>query len=144
MSIPAPLQLLKDAQTIAVVGASPKDGRPANFVPAFLKARGYTILPVNAFYAGQPLFEQPATATLAELDVPVDIVDVFRRSAAVSEHVDDILAMRPLPKVVWLQKGVINASAAATLRAAGITVLMNRCPKAELERAERGDTRVNG
>lgn len=119
--------MLQGAKTIAVLGANPKPGRPAHYVPDYMKSRGYKVLPVNPVHAGKELFGERVRARLADLGEPVDIVNVFRRSEDVAAHLDDILAMTPRPKAVWLQLGIESAEAAAALDAAGIDVVQNRC-----------------
>jgi len=123
--------ILTSSRTIAVLGASTKSDRAANQVPRYLQRHGYAVLPVNPVAAGSELFGEPVTATLAEISQPVDLVDVFRRPVDIPPHVPDILAMRPLPKVVWFQLGIRNDEAAAELEAAGITVVQDKCTKIE-------------
>lgn len=124
-------QILQDNRVVAVLGAHVNVSKPAYYVPQYLFDQGYTIVPVNPGYVGETLFEHPVAASLAELEQPIDIVDVFRRSEAVPAHLDDILAMNPLPKVVWLQSGIRNDEVAAKLREAGIEVIQNRCMLAD-------------
>lgn len=124
-------RVLEDARTIAVLGAHVDPDKPAHYVPAYLAEQGYTILPVNPTFVGQRLWGQPVVATLAELDAPVDIVDVFRRPDQVPDHLDDILAMRPRPGVVWLQLYIRNDQAARRLIEAGIEVVQDRCTLAD-------------
>lgn len=123
--------VLARAKTIAVLGAHPSASRPASYVPAYLRAAGYRVIPVNPRFTGQQLFGEPVRARLADIQEPVDIVDVFRRSEDVPAHVDDILAMSPRPAVVWLQLGIANDDAAARLVAAGIDVVQDRCTLAD-------------
>ncbi len=125
---------LRGTKTIAVLGASTNSQKPAHYVPAYLMNHDYTVLPVNPAAAGGELFGEAVTATLAEIDVPVDLVDVFRRPADIPPHLPDILAMKPLPKVVWFQLGIRNDEAAAELEAAGITVVQDKCIKVEYAR----------
>ncbi|MBW7916889.1 MAG: CoA-binding protein [Trueperaceae bacterium] len=127
-------RILEESRVVAVLGASTKDEKPAHFVPAYLMRHGYRILPVNPAATGAELFGSAVRATLAELDTPVDVVDVFRRPADIPAHLPDLLAMRPLPKVVWFQQGIRNDAAAATLAAAGIEVVQDRCMLEEHER----------
>ncbi|MFO7545010.1 MAG: CoA-binding protein [Trueperaceae bacterium] len=134
---PALRDLLDRSRTIAVLGASTDQHKPAHEVPEYLRRHGYDVLPVNPAAAGEELFGERVAATLAELDRPVDIVDVFRRAEAIPAHVDDILSMDPLPKVVWLQLGIRNDEVAARLRHAGITVIQDRCIKIEHARLLR-------
>jgi uncharacterized protein len=123
--------LLKQSKTIAVLGAHTDPEKAAYYVPAYLKSQGYEIFPVNAQKTGETLFDKSVVSSLAELRTPIDIVDVFRRSEALPEHVEDILAMNPLPKVVWFQLGIQNDDVAKTLQNAGITVVQNRCTLAD-------------
>ncbi|HTM18850.1 MAG TPA: CoA-binding protein [Kofleriaceae bacterium] len=125
------------ARVIAVLGAHPEEQRPAFYVPDYLHAQGYRILPVNPQFVGHRLWGEPFAATLAELTGPVDIVDVFRRSEWVPDHVADILAMQPRPRLVWLQEGVRSPAAAARLLAAGIDVVQDRCLLADHRVLER-------
>lgn len=122
---------LREARTIAVLGASDRPERAGCYVGAYLRRVGYVVLPVNPALEGQELFGRRVVATLAELEEPVDLVDVFRRSSAVAGHVDDILSMQPLPAVVWLQLGVRDEASAQRLVEAGIDVVQDRCTLAE-------------
>ncbi len=131
-------EILTASPTIAVLGIHHEPEKAAFYVPEYLHDEGYRILGVNPAFAGQTLFGEPVRATLAELHEPVDIVDVFRRSDAVVDHVEDILAMKPRPKVVWLQIGVKNDDAAKILEASGITVIQNRCTLADHQRLGLG------
>lgn len=124
-------EILETTRTIAVLGAHREAHRAAFYVPDYLAEVGYQIHPVNPTLLGATLWGRPVRATLAELDEPIDLVDVFRRSDKVIDHVDDILAMDPLPKVVWLQLGVRNDAAAARLAAAGVEVIQDRCTLAD-------------
>src|SRR5262249_1115953 len=91
------------ARTIAVLGAHPDPSRPAFYVPDYLHQQGYRIIPVNPALTGQTLWGEVVRGEVAGIAEPVDIVDVFRRPEALMGHVADILAMKPRPKVVWLQ-----------------------------------------
>ncbi|RMG14297.1 MAG: CoA-binding protein [Deltaproteobacteria bacterium] len=122
---------LARARTIAVLGASAKPGRPAHYVPAYLAAQGYRILPVNPVYAGEVLFGSPVRSSLREIDEPVDILDVFRRAEDLPAHLPEILAMRPLPGLVWFQLGIQNDAVARALGEAGIDVVQDRCTLAD-------------
>lgn len=126
--------LLSSSRTIAVLGAHDAPGRPATYVPEYLASHGYRTIPVNAQLAGRTILGETVRASLAELGEPVDIVDVFRRSEAIPGHLDDILAMRPPPRAVWLQLGIRNDDAAGRLVAAGIDVVQDRCALAEHRR----------
>lgn len=129
--------VLTSSRRVAVLGASAREGRPAHDVPGYLAAAGYEIVPVNPSRVGTEMFGREVHARLSDLDDPIDIVDVFRPADRLPEHVDDVLAMRPLPKVVWFQLGIRNDDVAATLRAAGITVVQDRCMKQEHRRLAR-------
>jgi len=126
--------ILGSSYTVAVLGAHPEEGRPAFYVPAYLQRQGYRILPVNPKYAGQELFGEVVRARLDEIDEPVDVVDVFRGADKLMNHLDEILAMNPLPAVVWLQKGIRNDEFAKALTDAGITVVQDRCMLEEHQR----------
>jgi uncharacterized protein len=123
--------LLLATRRIAVVGASDRADRPSNGVFAFLLARGYDAVPVNPALAGRPVH---GVASLAALDnaAPLDMVDIFRRSAEAGAVVDHAIRLRA--RSVWLQLGVIDASAAARARTAGLAVVMDRCPVIEWRR----------
>jgi len=131
-------EVLESVRTIAVLGAHPQASRPAHYVPEYLASVGYRMLPVNPGHIGRQLFGATTVADLRHLGEPVDMVDVFRRSDAVIGHVDEVLAMDPLPKVVWLQLGIVNAEAAARWRAEGIDVVQNRCTLADHRRLVAG------
>ncbi len=128
-------ELLAHSHRIAVLGASARRDRPSFEVTAYLARHGYEIIPVNPRYAGEELHGRTVLASLAEISEAVDIVDVFRRAEDVDDHVEEILAMRPLPAAVWLQLGIRNDDAARRLRAAGIIVVQDRCTKIEHRRA---------
>ena len=130
--------ILRASPVVAVLGVHTERDKPAYYVPDYLHAHGYTIYGVNPRLAGEVLFGAPVHATLAELAVPIDLVDVFRRPEAIPAHVPDILAMSPRPKVVWFQLGIRNDAAARELEAAGITVVQDRCTLAEHRRLQLG------
>ena len=125
--------LLLTTRRIAVVGASDRPGRPSHGVFRFLLDRGYEAVPVNPQLAGGAVHGVQAVATLAEA-APLDMVDIFRRSADAGAVVDE--AIRLGARAVWLQLGVINQAAAARARAAGLLVVMDRCPAIEWRRLE--------
>jgi len=126
--------VLRDVKTIAMVGASPNTVRPSYFVLKYLRERGYDVIPVNPGQAGKPILGTRFAATLADIKQPIDMVDVFRASEQVPGVVDEVLKLDPLPKYLWMQLGIRNDAAAAKLEAAGIKVVMNRCPKIEYGR----------
>jgi uncharacterized protein len=123
---------LARVKTIAVVGASPNAARPSFGVMQLLISRGYAVTPVNPGQAGKAILGRAAAAALSDLPEPVDMIDVFRASEAIPALADEILALPWKPKLVWLQLGIRNDEAAAKLEAAGISVIMNRCPAIEL------------
>ncbi len=122
---------------VAVLGCHPEPSRPAHSVPAWLVAHGHTVLPVNPRFAGTSLFGHTVVARLDEVPCAVDVVDVFRRSEDVPAHLDEILAMRPLPKVVWLQSGIEHDEVCARLRSEGIDTVEDRCMLADGQRVGR-------
>lgn len=124
--------LLTGARTIAMVGASDRPDRPSHDVLATLLGHGYHVVPVNPQLAGRQIHGAPVAASLSEIVVPIDIVDIFRNSAAAGEAVDAAIAVGA--KAVWMQLGVVNEDAAARAEAAGLQVVMDRCPAIELRR----------
>ncbi|NIY72461.1 CoA-binding protein [Marivivens donghaensis] len=126
--------VLGNARTIAVVGASANEERPSNFVAAFLQSRGYRIFPVNPGLAGQELLGETVYGSLADIPHDVDMIDVFRKSDAVPAIVDEALERWPDLKSVWMQIGVQNDEAADKAEARGVKVVQNRCPKVEFPR----------
>lgn len=123
--------ILATARAVAVLGASDNPDRPANYVPSYLARNGFEVYPVNPILSGETLFDRPVAATLAELQEPIDVVEVFRRSEHLPDHLPDILAMRPPPRAVWFQTGIRNDEVARDLEAAGIAVVQDRCMLAE-------------
>ena len=126
--------ILNTAKTIAMVGISPKDNRPSYFAFKYLLERGYRMIPVNPGQAGKDILGQKVYAKLSEIPEPVDMVDIFRASQHAPAVVDEALTMTPRPQVIWMQLGVRNDEAAAKAEAAGLKVVMNRCPKIEYGR----------
>ena len=128
--------ILKSAQTIAMVGISPRWNRPSFFAMKYLQTKGYRVVPVNPRAAGQEILGETCYASLAEVPGRVDMVDVFRDAEAAGAIVDEAIALQHDKgiRVVWLQLGIRNDAAAARGAAAGLTVIMNRCPKIEYGR----------
>jgi predicted CoA-binding protein len=124
--------VLTSVRSLAVVGLSPNWNRPSYFVAKYLQGKGYRILPVNPGAAGQTILGAPCVAALADLPEVPDMVDVFRNSEAAGPIADE--AIRIGATVVWMQIGVRNDAAAARAEAAGLRVIMNRCPKIEYSR----------
>ena len=124
--------ILERVRTIAVVGASPRRERPSHRVMAYLQRHGYRTIPVNPNAAGGEINGERVYAALAEVPEPIDMVDVFRRTEAAGAVVQDAIAVAA--KVVWMQLGVRDEKAAARAEAAGLAVVMNRCPAIEIPR----------
>ena len=124
--------LLRETRTIAMVGASANWNRPSYFAMKYLLDRGYVVIPVNPAAAGQEILGQKVYASLADLPVKVDMVDIFRNAEAAGPITD--AAIKHGAKVVWMQLGVVNPEAAKRAEAAGVKVVMNRCPKIEHSR----------
>ena len=125
-------QLLDEVRTIAVIGASDRPDRPSWGVMKTLQDWGYRILPVNPAITGEHVHGEYVWRDLAQIGEPIDMVDIFRKSAAAGEAVD--AAILAGAKAVWLQLGVIDEGAAARAEAAGLKVVMDRCPAIELRR----------
>ncbi len=123
--------ILTNSRSIAVVGWSPNPDRPSHRVAAYLHAHGYRVIPVNPGQAGTVALGEVVRATLAEVE-PVDIVDIFRRSEAAGAVADQAVAIGA--KVVWMQLGVVDQAAADRAMAAGLRVVMDRCPAIEIPR----------
>ena len=135
--------VLQRTKCVAVVGVSMNPVRPSYYVARYLGLKGYRVIPVNPGHAGKMLFGETVHASLSEIEAPVDMVDIFRRSEAVPPIVDEALETFPNLKTIWMQIGVEHAGAATQAQAAGLDVIMNRCPKIEYQRLF-GELRMGG
>ncbi len=124
-------KILEDVRTIAVVGASSNEARPSFFVTKYLIDKGYRVFPLNPGMAGKEICGRPVYASLTDVPEAIDMVDIFRNSAVAASFVDQALTLDPVPKVIWMQLTVRHDEAAARAEAAGVRVVMNRCPKIE-------------
>ena len=124
-------RILRSVKTIAMVGASANEVRPSFFAMKYLSDKGFKIIPINPGQAGKDILGQKVYARLSDVPAPVDMVDIFRNSEAAGPITDEVLANKDRlgVKVLWMQLGVINEDAAKRATAAGLTVIMNRCPK---------------
>jgi uncharacterized protein len=125
-------ELLSETRTIAMIGASDRPDRPSYGVMKYLQDRGYRVIPVNPQITGEHVHGEFVFRELAQIGEPIDLVDIFRRPEAASEAIDEAIAAGA--KAVWMQIGVINEEAAARAEAAGLKVVMNKCPKIEIPR----------
>jgi predicted CoA-binding protein len=125
-------ELLANARTIAVVGASDRPDRPSYGVMKALQDHGYRVIPVNPQITGEHVLGEFVWRELGQVGVPIDIVDIFRRPEAAGEAVDEAIAVGA--KAVWLQLGIVNEAAAARAEAAGLKVVMDRCAKIDVAR----------
>jgi predicted CoA-binding protein len=135
--------ILKRTKSIAIVGVSTNPVRPSYYVARYLQLKGYEIHPVNPVAAGETLLGRKALARLSDIDAAVDMVDIFRKSEAVPEVVEEALAVLPGLKTIWMQIGVQHAAAAQLAEERGIDVIQNRCPKIEYQRLF-GELRMGG
>jgi uncharacterized protein len=128
--------ILRAARVFAFVGASANSSRPSYFAMKYLLGKGYVVHPINPGFAGQQLLGQTVYATLADVPAPVDVIDIFRNSEAALEVTREAIRLKDKLglKVVWMQLGVKNDAAAEEAEAAGLQVVMNRCPKIEYGR----------
>src|ERR1700731_5454969 len=126
--------ILNTVKTIAMVGVSANTSRPSYFAFKYLLERGYRMIPVNPGLAGQELLGQSVFAKLSDIPEPIDMVDIFRASRYALAIVQEALALRPRPQVIWMQLGVRNDEAARLAEENGLQVVMNRCPKIEYGR----------
>ena len=130
-------ELLRNARTIAMVGASDRPDRPSYGVMKFLQNHGYRVLPVNPQITGEHVHGEYVWRELGQIGEPIDVVDIFRRPAAAGEAVDQAIAVGA--KAVWLQLGIVNEEAAARAEAAGLKVVMDHCIKIEIMRLRIGE-----
>src|SRR3989442_7094658 len=126
--------ILNSVKSIAMVGASPVNVRPSYFAFKYLAQRGYDMIPVNPGHVGKSLLGKPFVASLSDIGRPVDMIDIFRNSSHIMPVVDEALTLSPPPKVIWMQLGARDDAAAEKAEAAGLKVVMNRCPKIEYGR----------
>jgi len=128
--------ILRSTKTIAMVGASGNEMRPSYFAMKYLLDKGFVIWPVNPGLAGKEILGQRVYASLREVPAPIDMIDIFRSSEAAAGIVREALAEKDRLglRTIWMQLGVVNEEAAALAREAGLTVIMDRCPKIEYGR----------
>lgn len=126
--------ILNTVRTIAMIGVSPKQNRPSYFAFKYLLERGYNMIPVNPGQTGHDILGRQVYAKMADIGEPVDMIDIFRAPQYAVSIVEEALALKPRPQVIWMQLGVRNEEAAAKAEAAGLKVVMNRCPKIEYGR----------
>jgi predicted CoA-binding protein len=124
--------VLRDAKIVAMVGASANWNRPSFFAMKYMQQKGFRVIPVNPGVAGQEILGETVAANLAEIEEPIDMVDIFRNSEAAGAITDEAIAAGA--KIVWMQLGVRNDEAAKRAEDAGLRVVMNRCPKIEYAR----------
>lgn len=138
-------KVLTSTKVVAVVGVSPNPVRPSYYVARYMGLRGYRVIPVNPGHAGETLLGETVYATLRDIpaDIPVDMVDIFRRSDHVPPIVAEALDHLPHLRTIWMQIGVENAQARAMAEARGLTVIENLCPKMEYQRLF-GELRMGG
>jgi hypothetical protein len=127
-------RILRESRTVAVLGAKAPPTEPAHYVPAYLARQGYRVRPVNPTLAGTRVLDETVVATLADLEGPVDLIDVFRRPEYLPSHAAEILALPWRPAVVWFQLGIRHDAAAERLARAGIRVVQDRCMMPEHRR----------
>src|SRR3954452_17487250 len=134
--------ILTGSPTVAVLGIHREPEKAAFYVPEYLHDEGYKVIGVNPQFKDEEILGEKVRSTLSEIREPIDLVDVFRRPEAIPEHVSDILAMEPRPKVVWFQLGIKHDEAAKKLEEAGILVIQNRCTLADHQRFGLGKSEL--
>ncbi len=129
-------RILRDVKTVAMVGASPKWVRPSSFAMKYLMGKGFRVIPVNPGHAGKTILGETVYANLGDIPGTIDMVDIFRNSEAAGPITDEVITLAADKgiRVIWMQLGVRNDEAARKAEAAGLTVIMNRCPKIEYAR----------
>jgi len=135
--------LLKRTRRIAVLGVSLNPVRPSYYVARYMALKGFDVIPINPGHVGEEVFGAKVLGSLSDVEGPVDMVDIFRRSEHVGPVVEEALTKFPDLQTIWMQIGVINEEAAATAAARGVDVIMDRCPKIEYQRLF-GELRMGG
>jgi predicted CoA-binding protein len=135
--------ILTRTRRIAVVGVSMNPVRPSYYVARYLGLKGFDVVPVNPLHAGETVFGKTVVPSLSDIEGPVDMVDIFRRSEAVPEIVEEALEAFPEVRTIWMQIGVCHSEAAARAEARGVDVVQDRCPKIEYQRLF-GELRMGG
>src|SRR3954465_7977364 len=126
--------ILNNVKSSAMVAVSPANGGPIFFAFKYLAQRGYDMIPVNPGHVGKELLGKPFVSSLSDIGRPIDMIDIFRSSVHIMPVVDEALTLTPPPKVIWMQLGARDDAAAEKAEAAGLKVVMNRCPKIEYGR----------
>ena len=128
--------ILREVRTIAMAGASANWVRPSSFAMKYLQGKGYKVIPLNPGQAGSQILGETCYASIADIPGPVDMVDIFRNSKAAGDVIDEALPMveEKQIKIIWMQLGIRNDPAAKRAEAAGLNVIMDRCPKIEYGR----------
>ncbi len=126
------LEILQSSKTIAVVGIKDRESEDAYRIPEYMQSNGWKIVPINP--SVDSVLGETAFDCLADVECPIDLVNLFRAPEHIPKHVEEILALKPLPKAVWMQLGIYHGKAASELRAAGIAVVQDRCIMVEHRR----------
>ena len=138
-------RILTETKVVACVGVSTNPVRPSYYVARYLTLKGFRVIPVNPMAAGETIFGETIRASLSDIEpeIPVDMVDIFRRSEHVPPIIEEAIEVLPSLRTIWMQIGVTHEEAARRARAAGLTVIQNRCPKIEYQRLF-GELRMGG